>query len=127
MHSHKDIENKSVFLINGSKNQIFRVQNGFLCIQNSETKKALTKLPFPKMLCIMIIGHTSITTSFIEHANKHGVPSFGQRTYFSGFYRGGIKTSVKPNHFKNTKFLSCKGKKVYLRIVRLYISVYKNI
>lgn len=92
MHSHKDIENKSVFLINGTKNQVFRVQNGFLCIQNSETKKAITKLPFPKMLCIMIIGHTSITTSFIEHANKHGVPLVVMKPNFRTVYFYGTMT-----------------------------------
>ncbi|MBU4537066.1 MAG: type V CRISPR-associated endonuclease Cas1 [Weeksellaceae bacterium] len=86
MHSHKDIENKSLFLINGTKNQVFKVQNGFLCIQNSETKKAVTKLPFPKMLCIMIIGHTSITTAFIEHANKHGVPLVVMKPNFKPVY-----------------------------------------
>lgn len=92
MHSHKDIENKSVFLINGTQNQVFRVQNGFICIQNSETKKAITKLPFPKMLCIIIIGHTSITTSFIEHANKHGVPLVVMKPNFRTVYFFGTMT-----------------------------------
>lgn len=92
MHSHKDIENKSVFLINGTQNQVFKVQNGFLCIQNSETKKAITKLPFPKMLCIIIIGHTSITTSFIEHANKHGVPLVVMKPNFRTVYFFGTMT-----------------------------------
>lgn len=92
MHSHKDIENKSVFLINGTQNQVFKVQNGFLCIQNSETKKAITKLPFPKMLCIMIIGHTSITTSFIEHSNKHGVPLVVMKPNFKTVYFFGTMT-----------------------------------
>jgi len=90
MHTHNDIENKSVFLINGTQNQVFRVQNGFICIQNSVTKKAITKLPFPKMLCIMIIGHTSITTSFIEHANKHGVPLVVMKPNFRTVYYYGI-------------------------------------
>lgn len=92
MYSHKDIENKSVFLINGTQKQIFKVQNGFLCIQNSETKKNITKLPFPKMLCILIIGHTSITTSFIEHANKHGVPLVVMKPNFKTVYFFGIMT-----------------------------------
>lgn len=86
MHSHKDIETKSVFLINGTINHIFKVQNGFLCIQNSETKKTITKLPFPKMLCIFILGHTKITTSFIEHANKHGVPLVVMKPNFRTVY-----------------------------------------
>lgn len=89
MHTHKDIENKSVFLINGTKNQVFKVQNGFLCIVNSETRKAITKLPFPKMLCIMVIGHSSITTSFIEHANKHGVPIVVLKPNFKTVYSFG--------------------------------------
>lgn len=92
MHSHKDIENKSVFLINGTHNQVFKVQNGFLCIQNTETKKNITKLPFPKMLCIIIIGHTSITTSFIEHANKHGVPLVVMKPNFRTVYSYGTMT-----------------------------------
>lgn len=86
MHTHKDIEYKSVFLINGTQNQVFKVQNGFLAIINSETKKTITKLPFPKMLCIMVVGHTSITTSFIEHANKHGVPLVVMKPNFKPVY-----------------------------------------
>lgn len=101
MHTHKDIENKSIFLINGTKNQIFRVQNGFLCIQNSETRKAITKLPFPKMLCILIIGHTSITTSFIEHANKYGVPLVVMKPNFRTVYSFG--TMAEGNYLLRQK------------------------
>jgi len=111
MHSHKDIEYKSVFLINGTQNQIFKVQNGFLNIQNSETKKSLTKLPFPKILCIMIIGHTSITTSFIEHANKHGVPLVVMKPNFRTVYYFGNMTEAnfllrQKQHYWNKKDLS---------------------
>ena len=101
MHSHKDIENKSVFLINGTQNQIFRVQNGFLSIQNSQTQKTITKLPFPKMLCIMIVGHSSITTSFIEHSNKHGVPLVVMKPNFKTVYFYG--TMAEANYLLRQK------------------------
>lgn len=94
MHTRKDIEHKSVFLINGTLNQTFRVQSGFLCILDSTTGKAITKLPFPKMLCILIIGHTKITTSFIEHANKHGVPLAVMKPNFRTVYSYGNMTEA---------------------------------
>ena len=121
MHSHKDIENKSVFLINGTQNQVFKVQNGFLAIINSETKKTITKLPFPKMLCIMIIGHTRITTSFIEHANKHGVPLVVMKPNFKTVYFCGTMTEGnyllrQTQHFWNKKDLSIAKKLVINKI-----------
>lgn len=74
MHSHKDIENKSIFVINGTRHQSFRVQNGLLAIVDTKNNIVQTKLPFPKMLCIMIIGHASITTAFIHTASRYGIP-----------------------------------------------------
>lgn len=89
MHSRKDVEKRSVFLINGTQHQVFKVRSGFLFIWDSKTQKAITKLPFPKMLCILVIGHTKITTSFIEHANKHGVPIVVMKPNFRTVYSYG--------------------------------------
>jgi CRISPR-associated endonuclease Cas1 len=91
MFTHKDIENRSLFVINGTDHQRFKVSNGRLLLENSETGKAITKLPFPKILGLLIIGHSTITTPFIEHCNKHGVPLVVMKPNFRPvFYYGNM-------------------------------------
>lgn len=91
MFTHKDIENRSLFVINGTDHQRFKVSNGRLLLENSETGKAITKLPFPKILGLLIIGHSTITTPFIEHCNKHGVPLVVMKPNFRPvFYFGNM-------------------------------------
>lgn len=74
MFTHKDIQNRSLFVINGTEHQYLQVVSGQLVLKNSETKTVVTKIPFPKILAVLVIGHTSITTALIEHCNKHGIP-----------------------------------------------------
>lgn len=91
MFTHKDVENRSLFVINGTEKQGLRVSNGRLMLENTETKKAITKLPFPKILGLMVIGHTTITTALIEHCNKHGVPMVVMKPNFRPvFYYGNM-------------------------------------
>lgn len=91
MFTHKDIENRSLFVINGTEHQRFKVSNGRLMIENTETGKAITKLPFPKILGLLIIGHSTITTAFVEHCNKHGVPLVVMKPNFRPvFYYGNM-------------------------------------
>ncbi len=91
MFTHKDIENRSLFVINGTEKQSLRVSNGRLMLENSETQKAITKLPFPKILGLMVIGHTNVTTALIEHCNKNGVPMVVMKPNFRPvFYYGNM-------------------------------------
>ncbi|MDZ4148151.1 MAG: type V CRISPR-associated endonuclease Cas1 [Flavobacteriaceae bacterium] len=91
MFTHKDIENRSLFVINGTEHQNLKVSNGRLMLENSETKKAITKLPFPKILGLMVIGHTTVTTALIEHCNKHGIPMVVMKPNFRPvFYFGNM-------------------------------------
>lgn len=91
MFTHKDIENRSLFVINGTEKQSLRVSNGRLMLENSETQKAITKLPFPKILGLMVIGHTTVTTALIEHCNKNGVPMVVMKPNFRPvFYYGNM-------------------------------------
>lgn len=91
MFTHKDIENRSLFVINGTKHQHLKVSVGRLVLEDSQTGKAITKLPFPKIMGLMVIGHTTITTSLIEHCNKHGVPMVVMKPNFRPvFYYGNM-------------------------------------
>lgn len=91
MFTHKDIENRSLFVINGTEHQNLKVSNGRLMLENSETKKAITKLPFPKILSLMVVGHTTVTTALIEHCNKHGIPLVVMKPNFRPvFYFGNM-------------------------------------
>jgi CRISP-associated protein Cas1 len=91
MFTHKDIDNRSLFVINGLEQQNLKVSNGRLLLEDSVTNKAITKLPFPKILGLMVIGHTTITTALIEHCNKHGVPMVVMKPNFRPvFYFGNM-------------------------------------
>lgn len=107
MFTHKDIENRSLFVINGTKHQRLRVSAGRLMLENEETGKAITKLPFPKILSLMIIGHTTITTALIEHCNKHGIPMVVMKPNFRPvFYFGNMAEAnflLRKKQFEHSK------------------------
>lgn len=77
MFTHKDIEYRTIFVINCIKERSLRVSNGELLleenIEDSDKTKTLTKLPFQKILALFIIGHIRITTPLIEKCQKFGV------------------------------------------------------
>lgn len=78
MFTYKDIETRTVFVINCLDRQRFlRVCNGQLLLEeNAEDggkKKTLTKFPFQKVLALFVIGHISITTPLIEKCKKHNI------------------------------------------------------
>ena len=91
MFTHKDIENRSLFVINGTEHQSLKVSAGRLLLENTQTNKAITKLPFPKILGLMVIGHTTVTTALIEHCNKNGIPIVVMKPNFRPvFYYGNM-------------------------------------
>lgn len=76
MFTHKDIEMKSIFVINCIQHErSMRVTNGQLMLEelDGDTKKTLTKFPFQKMLALFVIGHITITTPLIEKCKKYNV------------------------------------------------------
>lgn len=77
MFTHKDIEYRTIFVINCIHERNLRVSNGELLleeqIEDSDKMKTLTKLPFQKILALFIIGNIRITTPLIEKCQKFGV------------------------------------------------------
>jgi CRISPR-associated endonuclease Cas1 len=73
MFTHKDIEYKTVFVINCIENRSLKIRNGELLLENTAENKTLTKLPFQKILALFIIGNISITTPLIEKCAKYGI------------------------------------------------------
>ena len=73
MFTHKDIEYRSLFVIDCLKEKTLRVCNGELLLENKEDCKTLTKLPFQKILALFIIGHIHITTPLIDKCRKYNV------------------------------------------------------
>lgn len=89
MFTLKDIENKTIFVINGKEHQHLHVKSGFMHLLDKETGKTITKFPFPKILFLIVIGHTSITTSLIEKCNKYKIPMVVMKPNFRPvFYYG---------------------------------------
>lgn len=76
MFTHKDIETRTIFVINCIENEKFlRVNNGELLLEEvtDDTKKILTKFPFQKILALFVTGHISVTTPLIEKCKKFNV------------------------------------------------------
>lgn len=77
MFTHKDIETRSIFVVNCIEhNRGMRVNNGELLLEErSDDGKAttLTKFPFQKILALMVIGHITVTTPLLEKCKRYGV------------------------------------------------------
>lgn len=77
MFTYKDLEYRTIFVINCIHERSLRVSNGELLleeqVEDSDKTKTLTKLPFQKILALFVIGHIRITTPLIEKCQKFGV------------------------------------------------------
>lgn len=75
MFTNKDLEYKTIFVVNCVEHRALRVSNGELLLEDcgGEERKTLTKMPFQKMLALFVIGHISITTPLIDKCKKHNV------------------------------------------------------
>lgn len=75
MFTNKDLEYKSIFVVNCVEKRALRVSNGELLLEEvrEDEKKTLTKMPFQKMLALFVIGHITITTPLIEKCKKFNV------------------------------------------------------
>lgn len=82
MFTHKDIEYRSIFVVNCIENKNLRVMQGELLLENTDEKKTLTKLPFQKILAIFIIGNITITTPLIDKCTRYGIPLIVMKTNF---------------------------------------------
>lgn len=75
MFTHKDIEYRTIFVVNCLEKRNLRVSNGELLLEevNDIGSKTLTKLPFQKILALFVIGHISVTTPLIEKCKKFNI------------------------------------------------------
>lgn len=76
MFTHKDIEAKTIFVVNCIEHhRSLRVSAGELVLEEieEEKKKTLTKFPFQKLLALFVIGHITVTTPLIEKCKRYGV------------------------------------------------------
>ena len=77
MFTHKDIEYRSIFVINCINEKSLRVSNGELLLEeridDTNKYKTLTKMPFQKILMLFVVGHIKITTPLIEKCQKYSV------------------------------------------------------
>lgn len=73
MFTRKDIELRSIFVINCLEERSFSVHQGELHLKNAKTGTTITKFPFQKLLALFIIGHATITTPMMDLCRKHGV------------------------------------------------------
>ena len=75
MFTHKDIEYRTIFVINCINKRNLRVCSGELLLEEDvdNNKTTLTKLPFQKILSLFIVGNITITTPIIEKCKKFNV------------------------------------------------------
>ena len=73
MFTSKDVEFRSVYVINCLTDRELRVSSGELLLEDLESHQTLTKLPFQKILALFVVGHIHVTTPLIEKCKKHNV------------------------------------------------------
>lgn len=72
MFTKKDIEYRSIFLVNCFDEKHLKLRSGELLLQDAEGK-TLTKFPFQKILALFVVGNATITTPLIDKCRKYGV------------------------------------------------------
>lgn len=78
MFTSKDIEFRSVYVINCLKDRELRVSSGELLLEDMESHQTLTKLPFQKILALFVVGHiTGADSVLIFDAPNAKVQKFG--------------------------------------------------
>ena len=73
MFTNKDIEFRSIYVVNCLTDRELRVSSGEVLLEDKEEKRVLTKLPFQKILALFIVGHIHVTTPLIEKCKKNNV------------------------------------------------------
>ena len=73
MFTSKDVEYRSIYVINCITDRELRVSSGELLLEDLQDHKVLTKLPFQKILALFVVGHIHITTPLIEKCKKNNV------------------------------------------------------
>jgi len=73
MLTHKDIEYRTIFVINCTNSRTLRVCNGELLLEDNAEERTLTKMPFQKILALFVVGSISITTPLLENCRKFNV------------------------------------------------------
>ncbi len=76
MFTHKDIETRTVFVVNCiERNCALRVKAGELLLEQigDDKNTTLTKFPFQKLMALFIVGHITVTTPLIDKCRKYGV------------------------------------------------------
>lgn len=76
MYTHKDIEMRSIFVVNCIDHmRSMRVNSGELFLEeiDGDEHRTLTKFPFQKLLALFVIGHITVTTPLIDKCKRYGV------------------------------------------------------
>ena len=76
MFTHKDIETRTVFVVNCiERDCALRVKAGELLLEQigDDKNTTLTKFPFQKLMALFIVGHITVTTPLIDKCRKYGV------------------------------------------------------
>lgn len=61
-------------VVNGLENKYLKVDKARLQLMDSIADAPIATLPLPKILALIVIGHTSITTALMELCHKNSVP-----------------------------------------------------
>ena len=118
MFTLKDLEYRTIFVINCIHERDLRVSNGELLLtetlEDSDKTKTLTKLPFQKILALFIVGHIRITTPLIEKCKKYGValvvmkPSLRPVFYWADFAEANYLLRRRQYEFSTNNFTIAK-------------------
>lgn len=108
MFTTKDIEFRSIYVINCIEQRNLRVQNGELLLEEDSLKRTITKLPFQKILVLFIVGHITITTPLLDKCKRYNVslivvkPTFRPVFFWSNIAEGNYILRQKQFAFSKT-------------------------
>lgn len=64
---------RSIFVISAFQSKGLSVRNGELLLTDTETGKTLTKMPFQKILALIVIGSFTLSSAVLEKCTAHAV------------------------------------------------------
>ena len=118
MLSYLDIEHRNIVIIGQGKSIAWG--NGLIVVKDRKTNEVLTRLAVHKILLIMVLGNTNITTPLLERCKKYHIPLIFAKNNFrtTAFIGTEIEgnTLLRQKQYTNENSLHIAKKLIYNKI-----------
>lgn len=118
MLSYLDIEHRNIVIIGQGKSITWA--GGLIVVKDRKTDEVLTRLAVHKILLIMVLGNTSITTPLLERCKKYKIPLIFAKNNFriTAFIGAEVEgnTLLRQRQYTNENSLYIAKKLIYNKI-----------